>query len=211
MTVSSRYPYRSTDQPAGNRHTSLHCSRALPIRLARTNLVPDLLPHFFGRLPQRARMFPAHNALVSVVVEVDQLIAPPDKHQAAGSQNNAVRMSLDFCGQCSTEPSEVRPQSTWAMSSPSSPPPLNNASGIFGCLSLPRKAFPPTYFNDAFAGSDFKLHSENSDANSLTPHSRIQSANNEGGGPRVQASVRRMPEPQFFGLLRTRHVQFYEL
>ncbi len=64
---------------------------------------------------------------------------------------------LRLCGQCSTKPSEVRPQSTWAMSSPSSPPPLNNASGIFGCQSLPER--PSGLLNDAFAASNFKLHS----------------------------------------------------
>ncbi len=51
--------------------------------------VPDLPPDHAGGLAQRPRMLAADDGLVRVVVEIDELVAPPDEHRLAGGEHDA--------------------------------------------------------------------------------------------------------------------------
>ena len=58
-------------------------------RQHRADVVPDLLPDGFRRLPQGPRVLSADDRLVGVVVEVDQILAPPDPDRLARGEHDA--------------------------------------------------------------------------------------------------------------------------
>ncbi len=55
---------------------------------ARPDLIPDLPPHGRGRLTQRPGVLAAQDRPVGVVVQVDQVVAPPDEHRLPRGQQD---------------------------------------------------------------------------------------------------------------------------
>ena len=55
----------------------------------RSDIGPDFLPDFPGRLAERPRVLAADDRLVGVVVEVDQFRSPPDPDRLAGGEHDA--------------------------------------------------------------------------------------------------------------------------
>ncbi len=58
---------------------------------ARSHLIPNLAPHYGRGLAERPGMFAADDRLIGVVVEIDQLVAPPDEHGLARGEHDADR------------------------------------------------------------------------------------------------------------------------
>ena len=52
-------------------------------------LIPDFAPYHAGRLSQGVRMLAPEDGAVGIVIEVHELLAPPDEHGLAGGQHDA--------------------------------------------------------------------------------------------------------------------------
>ena len=70
----------------------------------RPDLIPDFTPDHGGGLSQCCGMFATDNLTIRVVVEVDELIAPPDEHGLTRGEHDP------HCGLQTLRPRSIAPQ-----------------------------------------------------------------------------------------------------